>query len=62
MCNPDPGLIHFFFSEGKPVGKRGAARGNVTSGRAAHPLAEMYSLTHGFSSAAVEHTVMSYQE
>ena len=43
ICNSDPRLIRFFFSGGgKPVGKHGAARGYVTFGRAAHPLAEMY--------------------
>lgn len=42
ICNSDPGLIRAFFAVRKTVGKHGAARGNVTFGRAAHPLAEIY--------------------
>lgn len=63
-------LIFFFNSplphchlRGKPVGKRGAARGNVTFGSAANPQASerasTHELTRGLSSAAVEHMVTS---
>lgn len=45
MCNSEPAfapLFVFFLSKGKPVGKHGAARVNVTFGRAALPLTEIY--------------------
>lgn len=53
-------LFFFCHLRGKPVGKRGAARGNVTFGSAANPQApSTHELTHGFASAAVEHMVTS---
>ena len=43
ICNSDL-LFTLIFppSEGEPVGKHGAARGNVTFGTAAHQLAATY--------------------
>lgn len=47
FLSPPPPPCHL---RGKPVGKRGAARGNVTFGSAANPQASTHELTRGFSS------------